>query len=114
MTIQEIARALDAETTTCHEALGREATGVYVSDMLSDVLAHARKGHVWITLQTHVNIVAVAAMVELAAIVVVHGRTPDDETLRKAAEEHLPLLVTPLASFEAAGRLYSRVTAPAG
>lgn len=113
MTIQDISRALDAEVKTGRDALDRQVCGVYVSDMLSDVLAHARNGQVWITLQTHINIVAVASMVDLAAIVIINGRTPGEETLNKAGEEHVPLLVTELPAFEAAGRLYGSVTATA-
>ncbi len=102
---------LDASFAACADAQERRVTGVYVSDLLSDVLAHARQGDVWITLQTHVNVVAVAAMKELAAIVTIQGRKPDAETLRKAAEERVPILTTPLSTFEAAGRLYTRVGA---
>ncbi len=92
--------------------LGYDDFGVEVNSfhMLSDVLAHAEKGSAWITLQTHLNIVAVAAMKELGGIIITNGRSPDEGTLRKAAEEKIPILVTRLPSFEVAGRLYSLVT----
>lgn len=107
MTLREIAETLDTEIKTCREALDREVTGGYVSDMLSDVLAHAQKGNIWVTLQTHLNIVAVAGMKELAGIIITNGRSPDDTILRKAAEEKILILLTLLPSFEVAGRLYS-------
>jgi predicted transcriptional regulator len=106
MTLREIAEALDAQIKTCREAQEREVAGGYASDLLSDVLAHAQKGDLWITLQTHLNIVAVAGMKELAGIIVTGGRSPDEETLKKAAEEKVPVLMTRLPSFEVGGRLY--------
>ena len=86
--------------------LTREITGVYVSDLLSDVLAHAEEGHVWITLQGHPNIVAVATMKDLAGIVMVNGRSPEDETLQKANEEAIPIMTSNKSTFELAGKLY--------
>ncbi len=88
------------------ERLGEEVTGGYAGDLLSDVIAHSRKGNVWITIQTHPNIVAVATMKELAGIILTGGREPDAETIRKAEEEGIPVLVSPLFTFELAGRLY--------
>lgn len=107
MTLREVAEALDADVKTCRELLDREVTGGYVSDMLSDVLAHARKGNVWITLQTHLNIVAVAGMKELAGVIIANGRRPDEETLKRAAEETVPIMIARFPSFEVVGRLYS-------
>jgi hypothetical protein len=83
-----------------------DVKGGYVSDLLSDVLANARERDLWITLQIHPNIVAVAAMKGVAAIVMINGRAPTDETLRKAQDENLPILVSPLPAFELAGRLH--------
>lgn len=79
----------------------------YVSDMLSDVLANGQEQDVWITLQVHPNIVAVAAMKGVGAIVLINGREPAEETVAKAAEERIPLLVSELPAFELAGRLYA-------
>lgn len=106
MTLLEIAKVLDLEVLTGSEWLSREVAGGYVSDLLSDVLAHAEAGDLWITLQTHLNIVAVASMKELAGIIIVNGRKPDVETLRKAAEESLPIFATPQAAFQVVGKLY--------
>ena len=86
--------------------LGRETTGGYASDLLSDVLAHAAEGSVWVTLHIHQNIVAVASHKDLAGIILVQGRQPDAETVAKAEEEKIPILVTNLPAFELIGRLY--------
>ncbi len=86
--------------------LGREVRGGYASDLLSDVIANAREGDVWVTLQKHVNIVAVAHLNGLAGIVLVNGREPEADTLARAGEERLAILVSPLPAFEAAGVLH--------
>jgi hypothetical protein len=86
--------------------LDREVTGGYASDLLSDVLAHAAEGSLWVTLHIHQNIVAVASHKDLAGIVLVQGRQPDAETIAKAEEEKIPLLVSDLPAFELVGRLY--------
>ncbi len=86
--------------------LDREVDGGYVSDLLSDVIANARTGDVWITLQLHENIVAVACMKDLAGIVVTNGREPEKATLDRAEEEDIPIMVSGLSTFELAGELY--------
>jgi hypothetical protein len=106
MTIRDIAGRLELEILAQHDGLDNEVTGGYASDLLSDVIAHGKTGNLWITLQTHRNIVAVAALKELAAVVLVNGRTPDPETLEKAREEKVILLGSQLSVFELVGKLY--------
>lgn len=87
-------------------SLDREVTGGYASDLLSDVLAHADEGCVWVTLHIHQNIVAVASHKDLSGIILVQGRQPDQDTVAKANEEGIPLMVSDLPAFELVGRLY--------
>lgn len=86
--------------------LDTEITGGYVSDLLSDVIANAKTGDVWVTMQVHINIVAVALLKEIAAIVIVQGREPNEDTLKKAVEENIPILVSKLPAFQLVGRMY--------
>jgi hypothetical protein len=86
--------------------LARPVSGGYVSDLLSDVIAHSRKDQLWVTLQVHPNIVAVASLKELAAIVLVNGREPAAETAARADKERIPVLGTPLSAYEFVGRAY--------
>jgi len=86
--------------------LDREVTGGYASDLLSDVIANAEPGNLWITLQIHQNIVAVASMKDLAGIVLVNGREPEKDTVEKAEAENIAIMVTELPTFELVGRLY--------
>ena len=106
MTVSDIVNFLGLKIRTGENQLDEEVTGGYASDLLSDVIAHSRKGNLWITIQTHPNIVAVATMKELTAIILAGGREPDPETVQKAEEEGIPILVSPLFTFELAGRLY--------
>ncbi|NLG83952.1 MAG: serine kinase [Firmicutes bacterium] len=84
----------------------REVTGGYAADLLSDVMAHARQGNVWVTIQTHRNVVAVASLLSLAAVIMAGGYRPDAETMAKAAEEGVPVYATAESTFLVAGRLY--------
>jgi len=106
MTIQEVVDSLHLEILGQYDGLDQEITGGYASDLLSDVIAHSKAGNLWITMQTHRNIVAVATLKELAAVVLVNGRTPDPETLEKAREERIIVLGSRLPAFELVGRLY--------
>ena len=106
MTVSDIVKNFGLQTRAGRDRLLEEVTGGYASDLLSDVIAHSRKGNIWITIQTHPNIVAVATMKELSGIILTGGRTPDPDTVQKAEEEGIPILVSPLYTFELVGRLY--------
>ena len=79
----------------------------YVSDLLSDVLANCEESDLWITLQIHPNIVGVASMKGLAAIVIINGREPQEDTVKRAEENGVPILVSDMTAFELSGRLYN-------
>jgi hypothetical protein len=80
--------------------------GGYTGDLLSDVMGHAKEKSVWITCQIHENIVAVARLKNLAAIVLVNGRIPDPAVLKRAREERIPIYGTAAPAFEASGALH--------
>jgi len=84
-----------------------EVAGGYASDLLSDVMANSREGDIWVTMQAHPNVIAVASLKGLAGIVVVQGRKPEEQTVEKARQEGVPLMVSELQTFELVGRLYS-------
>jgi len=107
MNLKEIVDALHLEVKSGADRLDTAITGGYVSDLLSDVLAHSREGNIWITLQIHQNIVAVAGTKELSGIILINGRVPEEDTLHKAEEEHIPIMVSSMPAFEVVGRLYA-------
>ncbi|MHC4478594.1 MAG: DRTGG domain-containing protein [Planctomycetota bacterium] len=106
MKLTELVEKLDLGVRSAKGNLEREVTGGYASDLLSDVLAHGKEGDLWVTLQIHQNIVAVASMKDLAGIVLVNGREPEQETIEKAEAENVAIMVTDMPTFELVGRLY--------
>jgi predicted transcriptional regulator len=107
MLVNEVAEKLGLRIL----AAGRdqEVTSGYVSDLLSDVIANAEEGCLWITVQRHLNIVAVAQLKKLAGIVLSRGSAPDASVLDRAAQEGLFVLSTPDDSFTIAGKLYALI-----
>lgn len=105
MTVREVLERLSL-TAPIGGDLGKEVKGCYISDLLSDVMANAREGDIWITLQTHPNIVAVATLKNVAAIIITNNRSPEDETLKRASREGVTIVTTALSTFEIGGRLY--------
>ncbi len=106
MTVHEMVQRAELEVKTAADHLDAEVTGGYSGDLLSTVMANAKQGNVWVTWHVHPNIVAAALIVKLAAIVLISGRQPEEETVRKAEEEGLPILVSKLPAFEIIGRLH--------
>ncbi len=109
MILKSIAEELGLEVKTTGIDLTAEVTGAYVSDLLSDVIANSREGELWITLQVHPNIMAVATLKDLSGIILVNNRQPEEETLKKAEQEQIPLMITELTAFQVAGRLYKLI-----
>ena len=107
MKLGEIAEQLALEIQTAEQQLASEVTGGYASDLLSCVMAKAQAGNIWITLQGHPNIVAVASLLNLAGVVITEGMMPETATLQKAEEEAIPILTTPLTAYTVAGKLFS-------
>lgn len=85
--------------------LERKVEGGYVGDLLSFVMAHAKEGMIWLTIQGHINTVAVASLVDLSAIVLTEKSVPTEDMIEKAKEHHIPVLSTHLSSFGLAYRL---------
>jgi hypothetical protein len=106
MRLSEIARDLKLRELTPQVPCDGEITGGYASDLLSDVLAHAPEGGVLITLQVHLNVIAVASHAGLQAVIFASERMPEEDVIERAVGEGLALFVSPADTFEIAGRLY--------
>ena len=85
----------------------REVDGVFVSDMLSDVMAGAKPGNLWITVQTHKSVVPAANLVDVAAVVVAGGKDVPQDTIDLATKHDIGILVTELSTYELVGKLYA-------
>jgi hypothetical protein len=106
MKLTELIQELAVTIKSAPKGLDREVKGGYAGDLLSDVMAHSKAGDVWVTIQGHPNIVAVATLRDLAGIILANNRQPDDETVQRAEEEGVTILCTPLPTYEVTGRLY--------
>jgi len=109
MKLEEIVKKLNLNVLTATEKLDTEVSGGYTSDLLSDVIANSNERNLWITLQTHQNIIAVAKLKELSGIIIINNRQPAEETLKKAKEENIPLLTSSETAFEISGKLYQLI-----
>lgn len=108
MTVKEIIEKL--ELRCLNEAnLDAEVSGAYASDLLSDVMGNARSGQVWITMQTHKNVTAIASLKDIPAVIIVRDGVPDDDMLEHAKDEDICLLVSKDATFEVCGKLFELI-----
>lgn len=104
VTVGELVEQLGLQVAT-QGALARQVTGGYSSDLLSCVMARAKEGNVWVTLQAHPNVIAVASLLGLAAVIVTEGVEPDLDTLARAQENGVTVLRSPQTTFAVVGRL---------
>ncbi len=95
----EIIAGLDSENQD------NEVKGVYICDLLSLVISKAQPQDIWITIQTHVNIIAVSTLVDMTAIIVAENMEIDEETIAKANEVKIPIFRSKLSAYELASRL---------
>ncbi|MDD4890722.1 MAG: serine kinase [Phycisphaerae bacterium] len=108
MKLDQIARQLELTDLTPELKSGdREATAGFASDLLSDVLAHASAGSLLVTVQVHLNVIAVAVHADLAGVIFAAGRSPEEPVRAKAVAEGVPLFASTLPAFDLAGRLYA-------
>ena len=84
----------------------RDVDGVFVSDMLSDVMAGAKSGNLWVTVQTHKSIVPAANLVDVSAVIISSGKKVPQETVELADQHGIAILTSDLSSFELVGKLY--------
>lgn len=107
MNVKEFVEQFNLYVAAGQNELERQIQGGYCGDLLSDVMANAPIGCVWLTVQAHQNIVKVGILREMAAIVLTGGQTPDKETIERANQEGIPILIWPNSAFELAGKLFA-------
>jgi hypothetical protein len=105
MTIRKVAAALGAEI--CQDEFeDNELTGAYTSDLLSDVMAHAKDGGALITIQAHKNTVAVATLVNISVLIICNSRPLPEDMLEAAKDEGVAVIRTTENQFTVSGKLY--------
>lgn len=104
MKLKDVVENLSLNVLTNFE--DKEVTGVYISDMLSDVMSNAQAGNLWVTIQTHKNIVAAANLIDISAVIVSQGTKVPDETIELANRYNVVILNTNDSTFTLSGKLY--------
>jgi hypothetical protein len=107
MIVGEVVDQLEWTVLAGDGYLNAEVKGGYVADLLSCVMAGAETGDLWITLQTHANIVAVASLLGIAAIVVAEGAVVPENTLDKAEDQGIAVLSSKDPVYETVAQLIS-------
>lgn len=113
MRLREMAERLGLDVLVEGKKLAADVSGGYCGDLLSHVLSSARPGSVWITIQQHANVVAVAHVADLAGVLLAGGVRPDEAVLERARTDGVAVLCSQESAFVLAGRLYRLLTDPA-
>ena len=108
MTVAEMMELIDAKDMTSETDKTAEVTCGYTCDLLSWVMAHGAAGMAWVTVQTHMNVIAVASLMEMAAVIIPEGIEMEAPSLEKAKEEGISVLESPLTAYEICARLAAK------
>ena len=107
MRVNDLVEKFDLSIAAGEKGLDRKVVDGYCGDLLSEVMGNAPAGCAWLTVQGHQAIVAVAVLREMAAIIITGGQKPDEETIQKAEQEGIPILLWPKSSYSLAGLIFS-------
>jgi predicted transcriptional regulator len=107
MNLRHIAEELGLELLNPGVDIEKDVQTGYVGDMLSDVMGRAPEGSLWITIQIHKNVIGVAAVKDLAGIILAGARKPQQDVVDAADEQGVPLFLGTGSAFDLAGRLYA-------
>ena len=110
MTVKDLADSLSLKNWTPDVNLDAAITGGYAGDMLSWVMGRADEGSVWMTIMSNHNVAAVAAMADVACVVLTENVQPDEELIKKANTLGLPIFTSPLSTYEFSSRLHALLT----
>ena len=105
MTIKELIPLIDAKVITPGADLSKEVLCGYTCDLLSWVMAHGAAGMAWVTVQTHMNVIAVASLMEMSAVIIPEGIEMEEPSVEKAKEEGIAVLESPLTAYEICAKL---------
>ena len=107
MTLQRLIEITGAENVTPELPTSTEVSCGYTCDLLSWVMAHGREHMAWVTVQTHMNVIAVATLHEMSCVIIPEGIRVEDAVAAKAAEEGVAMLSSPLTAYEISGRMHA-------
>ena len=108
MLVSELISLIEAKNLTPALSEDREVTCGYVCDLLSCVMSHGDSGMAWVTVQTHMNVIAVAVLSEMACVILPESIDMEEESLAKAVSENMVVLQSPLTAFDICGRMAAK------
>ena len=108
MKLSEIVRELNLKV---ENIANQDATisSAYASDLLSDVMGNAKSGQVWITMQTHKNVAAIASLKDIPAVVIINNGKPEKDMIIHAKNENVAVLITDLPCYEFCAALHKLI-----
>jgi predicted transcriptional regulator len=107
MTLSELAKHIGCEILTGNVNLDNDIKDGYVSDLLSDVIGNIKENSIWITIQRHINILGVAKLKDVIAIIIPRSLQLDENVIEKAKEEGIAILRDSRSAFELSGLIYN-------
>ncbi len=105
MKLKELATKLELKAVT-QKGSDQDVTGVYISDMVSDVIANAKAGNILVTIQVHSNVIAAANLVDICGIVVTQGKPLPEDVVRLAEKSNIAIYTTNLNRWQVATKMY--------
>jgi len=108
MLVSDLMPLIEAKNLTPTLSTDREVTCGYVCDLLSWVMSHGDSGMAWVTVQTHMNVIAVAVLSEMACVVLPEGIDMEPESINKAIQEGMVVLQSPLTAYDICGRMAAK------
>ena len=105
MKVSELAELLECKIVNGADGAEKEVNGCYIGDLLSLAMSKVQQNYVWITIQSNINIVAIASLADAACIIICEGFTPDENTAKKADSEGIPILTSEKSAYELAKKL---------
>ncbi len=106
MIVAELVEKLGAKVLNEGVDLNGEVQSAYVCDLLSWVMAKGAPGTAWVTVMNHMNVIAVATLLDMACVIIPENISVEQDTLDKAAEEDIPVLSTSKTAYELAGIMF--------
>lgn len=107
MTVKEFVQKTGYKVLAGGDSLHRQISSAYISDLLSWVMAHGKEGTVWVTVQTHLNVIAVACLQDFACVIIPENISVPEDTLKKADEEGMPVLTCETTGYGICRQLFA-------
>ncbi len=107
MKVRDLIEKSEFEVLANETALDKEISGAIVGDLLSYIMGTGREGNIWISVQGHLNVVAVALLKEFSCLILIGDVHLEPEVIEKANEENFAILRSKLSAYDICGVLKS-------